>query len=84
MPTVVEHQILGQINDLVSQEHKLRTQLSAGELSSQQEHDRLAALEAALDQCWDLLRQRRAKREFGQDEAEAKPRDVEVVEKYLQ
>ena len=84
VPDVDEHQILTQINDLVSQEHNLRTQLSAGELSSQEEHDRLAALEGALDQCWDLLRQRRAKREFGQDVAEAKPRDVETVEKYLQ
>lgn len=84
MPGVDEHQILTQINDLVSQEHTLRTQLSAGELSSQQEHDRLAALEGALDQCWDLLRQRRAKREFGQDVDEAIPRTVETVEKYLQ
>ena len=84
MPTVDEHQILTQINDLVSQEHTLRTQLSAGELSSQEEHDRLAALEGALDQCWDLLRQRRAKREFGQDVDEAKPRAVETVERYLQ
>ena len=84
MPAVDEHQILSQINDLVSQEHQLRTQLSAGELSSQEEHDRLAALEGALDQCWDLLRQRRAKREFGQNVDEAKPRDVEIVEKYLQ
>ena len=84
MPAVDEHQILSQINDLVSQEHTLRTQLSAGELSSQEQHDRLAALEGALDQCWDLLRQRRAKREFGQNVDEAKPRDVETVEKYLQ
>ena len=84
MPDVDEHQILSQINDLVGQEHKLRTQLSAGELDSQEEHDRLAALEVALDQCWDLLRQRRAKQEFGQNVAEAKPRDVETVERYLQ
>jgi hypothetical protein len=84
VPGVDEHQILTQINDLVSQEHTLRTQLSAGELSSQQEHDRLAALEVALDQCWDLLRQRRAKREFRQDVDEAKPRAAETVENYLQ
>lgn len=79
-----EQQILSQISDLVGQEHSLRTQLSAGELDSQEEHDRLAALEGALDQCWDLLRQRRAKREFGQDVADAQPRAVETVEKYLQ
>ncbi len=84
VPHVDEHQILTQINDLVGQEHELRTQLSAGELDSQEEQDRLTALEGALDQCWDLLRQRRAKREFGQDVNDAKPRAVETVEKYLQ
>jgi hypothetical protein len=81
---VDEQQILSQITSLVGQEHELRGQLAAGELDSQEEHDRLAALEGALDQCWDLLRQRRAKREFGQNADDARARDINTVEKYLQ
>lgn len=79
-----EHQILSQISTLVDQEHQLRGRLRDGALTTREEQDQLAALEGALDQCWDLLRQRRAKREFGQDENEATPRDVSQVEKYLQ
>ena len=79
-----EHQILSQITTLVDQEHELRTKLRDGELSANEERDRLAQLEGALDQCWDLLRQRRAKREFGQNADDASARSVETVEKYLQ
>ena len=79
-----EHQILTQISTLVDQEHRLRTKVQAGSLTSQEEHDQLVQLEGALDQCWDLLRQRRAKREFGQNADDASARSVETVEKYLQ
>jgi Protein of unknown function (DUF2630) len=79
-----EHQILSQITALVDQEHQLRAKVQGGSLSSDEEHAELAALEGALDQCWDLLRQRRAKQEFGQNVDAAKPRDVNTVEKYLQ
>ena len=79
-----EHQILTQISTLVDHEHQLRTKVQDVSLSSQEEHDRLAQLEGALDQCWDLLRQRRAKREFGQNADDASARSVETVEKYLQ
>ncbi len=79
-----EHQILSQITALVDQEHQLRTKVQHGVLSSAEEHAKLEALEGALDQCWDLLRQRRAKREFGQNVDEASARSVETVEKYLQ
>jgi hypothetical protein len=48
-----------------------------------EEHERLQALEVELDQCWDLLRQRRAKREFGADPDEAQVRDPGTVETYL-
>ena len=78
-----EHQILSQITALVDQEHQLRSQVQGREVSTAQEHEQLAALEGALDQCWDLLRQRRAKREFGQNVNEAHARPVEQVEKYL-
>ncbi len=79
-----EHQILAQITTLVDQEHELRTKLRDGELSANEERDQLAKLEGALDQCWDLLRQRRAKREFGQNPDDAQERPVDEVEHYLQ
>ena len=56
------------------------------ELQESPHHDKkqLRELEVALDQCYDLLRQRRARREFGDDPDGAAPRDPEVVERYLQ
>jgi Protein of unknown function (DUF2630) len=77
-------QILRQIDDLVSEEHELRGKAASGELSGQQERDRLRAVEAALDQCWDLLRQRRARREYGEDPSNTEARPVSEVENYLQ
>jgi hypothetical protein len=78
-----DKQILGQIDDLIKTEHELREKLAAGELSEGEEQARLRTTEEALDQCWDLLRQRRARREFGQDPEEAKPRPAAEVEGYL-
>jgi hypothetical protein len=80
---VDEHEILTQITALVDQEHQLRSKVQNGTLTSDAEHAELDQLEGALDQCWDLLRQRRAKREFGQNVNEATARPVEQVEKYL-
>ena len=77
-------QILGQINSLVSEEHELRGKIAQGELSSHQEQERLRSVEQALDQCWDLLRQRRARREFGEDPGGAQARPASEVENYLQ
>jgi len=51
---------------------------------SQSEHQRLESIKVGLDQCWDLLRQRRALREAGYDEDAARVRDPEVVEGYEQ
>ncbi len=48
------------------------------------ESERLRSVEVQLDQCWDLLRQRRARREFGQDPDEAIVRDPDTVERYQQ
>jgi len=53
---------LGHIDELIKTEHGLRTRLAAGELTTDQEQAELKAAEEALDQCWDLLRQRRARR----------------------
>ncbi|HEV2375284.1 MAG TPA: DUF2630 family protein [Streptosporangiaceae bacterium] len=79
-----DQEILANINDLIETEHRLRSKVIAGELSSDEERQELAAAEAALDQCWDLLRQRRARREFGQDPNEAHVRPVTEVEGYRQ
>ena len=76
--------ILGRIDELIQTEHDLRDRLAAGELSSDQEHQQLRTVEEQLDQCWDLLRQRRARREFGEDPAGTTPRPVPEVEGYLQ
>jgi uncharacterized protein DUF2630 len=79
-----DKEILSHIDDLIQTEHDLRAKLAAGELSSQEERNRLSAAEKALDQCWDLLRQRRARREFGQDPEEAQVRSASQVEGYRQ
>jgi hypothetical protein len=79
-----DKQILHRITELVDEEHQLRTRVQHGQLDSTDEVDRLRSLEEELDQCWDLLRQRRAAREFGTDPEGAKPRSVSEVEGYVQ
>ena len=68
------------IEDLVKEEHRLRDAKTA----SATDKKRLEAIEVELDQCWDLLRQRRALREFGDDPDRAKVRPADIVEKYEQ
>lgn len=72
--------LISQIDALVDEEHQLRSQ---GDISDE-ERARLRELEVRLDQCWDLLRQRRARQEFGEDPEAAQVRPPEVVERYLQ
>ena len=76
--------VLSRISDLVDEEHRLRQQLSRGEISGTEEHARLKDLEVALDQCWDLLRRRRAAREAGNDPNTEQAHSVDEVEGYLQ
>lgn len=77
-------QILERIDALVVEEHNLRTRRLAGEIDSDTEHDRLRTLEVTLDQCWDLLRRRRAQRDAGGDPDSAEAADADQVERYLQ
>ena len=70
--------ILHHITELVDEEHRLRNAAPA----PHQNDARLKQVEEELDQCWDLLRQRRARREFGEDPAAATPRDIGTVENY--
>jgi hypothetical protein len=79
-----DKEILGHIDELMKTEHDLRSKLAAGQLTTDEEHAALRSAEQALDQCWDLLRQRRAKREAGEDVDQATARPVSEVEGYLQ
>ncbi|MEW2547061.1 DUF2630 family protein [Streptomyces sp. NPDC047002] len=74
--------ILHTINGLVDEEHALRERSSAAQGPAAEERERLRAVEIELDQCWDLLRQRRAKSEYGEDPASAKVRPPAEVENY--
>ena len=82
MGDVSDEDIQAHIKGLIEQEHDLRQRLGAGDITSEVEHSDLARIEVELDQCWDLLRQRRARREFGQDPDEAAVRDAGTVENY--
>ena len=79
-----DQEIETRIEQLVEEERHLREQLASGEISAAEEHARLADAEGALDRMWDLLRQRRALREFDVDPDQAEPRPVDEVEQYLQ
>jgi hypothetical protein len=80
---VEDDRIHGRIEQLVAEEHEL-WQREADGGASDEDRRRLAELRVSLDQCWDLLRQRRALHEAGRDESAAQVRDPEVVERYQQ
>jgi hypothetical protein len=71
--------VVAHIEALVAEEHKL---FERGELDAKQKR-RLAEVQSELDRYWDLLRQRRALREFGDDPSKARERDAGTVKKYL-
>lgn len=75
-----DQSVLGHIDGLVKEEESLYAQREL----SDQDRGRLAKIKIELDQCWDLLRQRRALREFGRDPDQAKVRPAKVVEDYEQ
>jgi len=77
-PEVIRH-----IGALVDEEHELERKQAASGPDDAAE-DRLREIEVALDQCWDLLRQRRARREMGENPDDAAVRPPEVVERYQQ
>lgn len=76
-------EIMSRIDELIAEEHELRAR-SVGTGLSADDRERLGALEHQLDQCWDLLRQRRAKAEFNENPADAHPRPISEVESYRQ
>jgi hypothetical protein len=78
-----DSQVLGRIDQLVAEEQELFEREGHGRLEAG-DHARLEEIRVSLDRCWDLLRQRRAKREFGLDPDEAKARSADTVEHYRQ
>ena len=76
-----DQQIVERINELAHQEHELWETESRGE-ASETERERLKELQVTLDQCWDLLHQRRARRNAGLDPDEARVREAREVEGY--
>ncbi len=77
-------EILKHITELVNEEHELDNLAAQEGGLTEEQHARMQALEVSLDQCWDLLRQRRARRAAGLNPDEAKVRDPGIVEHYLQ
>jgi hypothetical protein len=75
-----DESVLAQINRLVAEEDALYRKADV----NSDDRERLAELKVHLDQCWDLLRQRRALREFGEDPEKAKVRSPKIVENYEQ
>ncbi|GAA0593872.1 DUF2630 family protein [Actinomadura livida] len=79
-----EKAILNRINEFIAEEHALRDAHERAETGGAEARQRLRELEVALDQCWDLLRQRRARIEAGQNPDEAQVRPASEVEDYRQ
>ncbi|MER7541731.1 DUF2630 family protein [Actinomadura sp.] len=79
-----EKAILDRINEFIEEEHALRQAHERAETTDGEARDRLRRLEVALDQCWDLLRQRRARLAAGQNPDDAEVRPAGEVEGYLQ
>jgi hypothetical protein len=77
-----DQKIIERINDLAHEEHQLFEKESRGQ-ADEGDRERLRRLEVTLDQCWDLLHQRRARRSAGMDPNQASVRDQRTVEGYL-
>ena len=78
-----DSEIHEKIEQLVSEEHELWERESEGG-ANDMDRRRLAEIKVSLDQCWDLLRQRRARRDAGQDPELAEARPPDIVERYEQ
>ncbi len=78
-----DQELVAHIGKLVDEEHELEQHRDRRGLS-EEDHERLRTLDVQLDQCWDLLRQRRARREVGDDPEQAAVRPASTVEHYQQ
>ena len=78
---MADESTLAKINELADEEHRLWSKQSEG-TADDADRERLGVIEVELDRCWDLLRQRRARREFAQDPDDATERSADIVENY--
>lgn len=78
-----DNEVLGRIDRLVAEEQALYEREGHGDFTPG-DRARLGEIAVSLDRCWDLLRQRRARREFGLDLEDARPRSADTVEHYEQ
>jgi hypothetical protein len=81
---VDDRDLVHHISQLVEEEHELRSHLHGGAGVTNEDRERMARIEVQLDQCWDLLRRRHAREEFGQDPESETERDASTVEGYRQ
>jgi Protein of unknown function (DUF2630) len=81
---MADEQIADHIEQLVDEEHELLRRAEGEHGLDADGHARLEQVRVELDQCWDLLRQRRARRGAGQDPDDSSLRPAETVERYLQ
>ncbi|MEV7103492.1 DUF2630 family protein [Streptomyces atroolivaceus] len=79
---MADQDIFEHIDELITEERALRVRSTAELGLSAEERSRLREVEVRLDQCWDLLRQRRALSEYGEDPSAARVRPAEEVEGY--
>lgn len=79
-----DHDLIEHISRLVDEEHALESHPTGAAAPSTADQERLKDLEVQLDQCWDLLRQRRARRDAGEDPSRASSRPASTVEGYQQ
>ncbi len=77
-----DHAVFHHINELANEEHEIWRKESNGQ-ATEADRERLRRIEVTLDQCWDLLHQRKARRSAGLDPDEAKVRDEKTVEGYI-
>lgn len=80
---MADEELHNKINELSDEQRDLRAKVASGEVDSATGQTRLKGIEVELDRLWDLVRQRDAKREFGQNPNEATERPADVVEDYL-
>jgi hypothetical protein len=82
-----DESITARIESLVTEEKELRgreQEDQSDDAALEKDRERLRAVEVELDRCWDLLRQRRAREEFGQDPDDVQARSADTVENYEQ
>jgi hypothetical protein len=81
---MTDQEILHHISALIDEEHALLEEQQTSSELPEERHARLKALQVQLDQLWDLLRQRRARREYHEDPDAVQPRDPKIVEHFQQ